>query len=75
MQKQTFTPIQVQLAAAAGQRLLQEKNLPVPMEIAKGGALGALEHILTGIANGELIVQGAEKEGPQLTSVDKGEKG
>ena len=77
MATQEVSPVQIQMAAAAGQRLLQQKDLPVPMEIAKTGALGALEGILGAIARGELVVQAAESEqkegGPQLTTVPPAE--
>lgn len=74
MAQHEVSPVQIQMAAAAGQRLLQEKDLPVPLEIAKSGALGMLEGVLGAIARGELIVQAPEpEEGPQLTAVPDAE--
>ena len=73
MAQQEISPQQIAMACAAGQRLLQEKDLPVPLEIAKSGALGMLEGILGAIARGELVVQAAEQpEGPQLAAVPDG---
>ena len=75
--QQQLTPQQIVVAAAAGTRLLQEKDLPVPMEIAKGGSLGVLEQILGAIANGQLVVMQApeqQPEGPQLTAVEDAEE-
>lgn len=64
MAQQEVSPVQIQMAAAAGQRLLQEKDLAVPLEIAKSGALGVLEGLLGAIARGELVVSAApEQEG------------
>jgi hypothetical protein len=44
------------MAASAGVELLSIKDLPVPMSIAKGGALAILEGMLQAIARGELVV-------------------
>lgn len=62
----SLTPQQVALAAAAGQRLLQLKDLPVPLELAKSGALGALEAVLGGIITGELILSQAPVPHPDV---------
>ena len=56
MQSQQVTPVQIQMAASAGVELLAIKDLPVPMSIAKGGALSVLEGMLQAIARGELVV-------------------
>lgn len=56
MAKQQVTGVQVQMAASAGVKLLQVDDLPVPMIIAKGGALGVLEGMLGALANGELVL-------------------
>ncbi len=56
MAKQEVTAVQVQMAAAAGVKLLQVDDLPVPMSIAKSGALSILEGMLQALANGEVIL-------------------
>ena len=56
MPKQEVTPAQVALAAAAGVKLLQVEDLPVPLSIAKTGALGILESMLTALASGEVVL-------------------
>ncbi len=56
MQSQQVTPVQIQMAASAGVELLAIKDLPVPMSIAKSGALSVLEGMLQAIARGELVV-------------------
>ena len=56
MAKQEVTAIQVQMAAAAGVKLLQVDDLPVPMSIAKSGALSILEGMLGALANGEVVL-------------------
>lgn len=56
MAKQEVTPVQVQMAAAAGVKLLQVDDLPVPLIVAKTGALGILEGMLQALANGELVL-------------------
>jgi len=55
-QQQQVTPVQIQMAASAGVELLAIKDLPVPMSIAKSGALSVLDGMLQAIARGELIV-------------------
>lgn len=57
MAKQEVTPVQIQMAAAAGVKLLQVDDLPVPLVVAKTGALGILEGMLTALANGEVVLQ------------------
>ena len=54
MAKTEVSAQQVQMAAAAGVELLANKDLPVPLGVAKSGALGILEGMLTAIANGVL---------------------
>jgi hypothetical protein len=56
MAKQEVTPVQVQMAAAAGVKLLQVDDLPVPLIVAKTGALGILESMLNALANGEVVL-------------------
>jgi hypothetical protein len=56
MAKQEVTAVQVQMAAAAGVTLLQVDDLPVPLKVAKSGALGVLEGMLQAIANGEVVL-------------------
>jgi hypothetical protein len=66
MAKQEVTPVQVQMAAAAGVKLLQVEDLPVPLSVAKSGALGVLEGLLNGIAKGELAVGEPQAPAPQI---------
>ncbi len=56
MAKQEVSPVQVQMAAAAGVKLLKIDDLPVPMSIAKSGALNILEGMLQALASGELVL-------------------
>lgn len=56
MAKQEVTPVQIQMAAAAGVKLLQVDDLPVPLVVAKTGALGILEGMLQALANGEVVL-------------------
>jgi len=56
MAKQEITAVQVQMAAAAGAKLLQIDDLPIPLSVAKSGALGLLEGMLTALANGEVVL-------------------
>ena len=56
MAKQEVSPVQVQMAAAAGVKLLSIEDLPVPMNIAKSGALNILEGMLQALASGELVL-------------------
>lgn len=56
MAKQEVTAIQVQMAAAAGVKLLSVDDLPVPLSVAKSGALGILEGMLQAIASGEVVL-------------------
>ena len=56
MANMNVTPQQVQMAASAGAQLLKIDDLPVPMVLAKSGALSVLEGLLGAIARGELIV-------------------
>jgi len=56
MAKQEITPVQIQMAAAAGVKLLQVDDLPVPLVVAKTGALGILEGMLMALANGEVVL-------------------
>jgi hypothetical protein len=56
MAKQEVSAVQVQMAAAAGVELLKVDDLPVPLKVAKSGALGILEGMLVAIANGEVVL-------------------
>jgi hypothetical protein len=56
MAKTEVTAVQVQMAAAAGVKIMQVDDLPVPMSVAKSGALGILEGILQALANGEVVL-------------------
>ena len=69
MQSQQVTPVQIQMAASAGVELLAIKDLPVPMSIAKSGALAVLEGMLQAIARGESVLP------PGVERIDGGKKG
>lgn len=56
MAKQEVSAVQIQMAAAAGVKLLQVDDLPVPLSVAKSGALGVLEGMLQALANGEIVL-------------------
>lgn len=60
MAKQEVSAVQVQLAASAGLKLLQQDDLPVPMQVAKSGALSILEGVLSALANGEVVLANPE---------------
>lgn len=62
MAKQEVSAVQVQMAAAAGVTLLQVEDLPVPLKIAKSGALGILEGMLQALASGELVLAASQPE-------------
>lgn len=62
MAKQEVTAVQVQMAAAAGVTLLQVDDLPVPLKVAKSGALGVLEGMLQALANGEVVLAQPQPE-------------
>ena len=68
MAKQEVTGVQVQLAASAGVKLLQVDDLPVPMVIAKSGALSILEGFLQALANGELVLTPPPPASPEVAS-------
>lgn len=68
MAKQEVTAAQVQMAAAVGVRLLQVDDLPVPMSIAKSGALSILEGVLGALANGEVILVPPPTQNPQVAA-------
>ena len=44
------------MAAAAGVKLLQVDDLPVPLAVAKSGALGILDGMLQALANGTVVL-------------------
>ena len=56
MTVQQVSPVQVQMAAAAGVQLLSNPDLPVPMAIAKTGNLSILEGILQSLAQGQVVL-------------------
>ena len=62
MAKQEVSAVQVQMAAAAGVTLLQVDDLPVPLKVAKSGALGVLEGMLQAVASGELVLAAPQPE-------------
>ena len=68
MAKQEVTGVQVQMAAAAGVKLLQIDDLPVPMVISKSGALSILEGLLSALANGELVLAPPPPASPQVAA-------
>jgi hypothetical protein len=66
MAKQEVTAVQVQMAASAGVKLLQVDDLPVPMHIAKSGALSVLEGLLGALASGEVVLAPPPPQNPQV---------
>lgn len=66
MAKQEVSAVQVQMAASAGVKLLQVDDLPVPMSIAKSGALSILEGLLNALANGEVVLAPPPPQNPQV---------
>lgn len=60
MAKQEISAVQIQMAAAAGVELLQVDDLPVPLKVAKSGALGVLEGMLGALASGEVVLANPE---------------
>ena len=62
MAKQEVSAGQVQMAAAAGVKLLQQEDLMVPLSVSKSGALAILEGVLVGLANGEVVLANPEPE-------------
>ena len=56
MAKTEISPAQIQMAAAAGVKLLQQDDLLVPLSVAKSGALSILEGMLSALANGEVVL-------------------
>lgn len=89
MAKQEVSAVQVQMAAAAGVKLLSVDDLPVPLSVAKSGALGILDGMLQALASGEVILaqptepkevapvkeEGASDDPPPLREVGKGNAG
>jgi hypothetical protein len=68
MAKQEVTGVQVQMAAAAGVKLLQIDDLPVPMTIAKSGALSILEGLLNALASGEVVLSPPPPASPEVAA-------
>lgn len=60
MAKQEISAVQIQMAAAAGVELLKVEDLPVPLKVAKSGALGVLEGMLGALASGEVVLANPE---------------
>ena len=60
MAKQEISAVQIQMAAAAGVELLKVEDLPVPLKVAKSGALGILEGMLQALASGEVVLANPE---------------
>lgn len=56
MAKQEVSAVQVQMAAAAGVKMLQQDDLMVPLSVSKSGALGVLEGLLQALASGEVVL-------------------
>ncbi len=66
MAKQEITAVQIQMAAAAGVKLLQVADLPVPLSVAKSGALGILEGMLNALASGEVVLANPPEQGVEV---------
>ncbi len=64
MAKQEVSSVQIQMAASAGVQLLKIDDLPVPMNIAKSGALSILEGMLQALASGEVVLAPPAAEAP-----------
>ena len=60
MAKQEISAVQIQMAAAAGVELLKVEDLPVPLKVAKSGALGILEGMLGALVSGEVVLANPE---------------
>ena len=60
MAKQEVSAVQIQMAAAAGVKLLQQDDLLVPLAVAKSGALSVLEGMLDALAKGEVVLANPE---------------
>ena len=73
MAKQEVSAVQIQMAASAGVKLLQVDDLPVPLVLAKSGALGILEGMLQAIANGEVVLGPPPAETPEKKAGSDGE--
>lgn len=72
-QQTTVKAEQVRVAAASGVRLLDDKDMKVPMDIAINGSLGILRMLLVGVANGQLIFSSPPKA-DQTSSLVNGDK-
>lgn len=72
-QQTTVKAEQVRMAAASGVRLLDDKDLKVPMDIAIDGSLSILRMLLVSVANGQLIFSSPPKA-DQTTSLANGDK-
>jgi hypothetical protein len=62
MAKQEVSAVQIQMAAAAGVKMLQQDDLMVPLSVSKSGALGVLEGLLQALANGEVVLAQPQPE-------------
>ena len=82
MAKQEVSAVQIQMAASAGVKLLQVEDLPVPLSVAKSGALGVLEGMLQALANGDVVLAAPPQENilqegaaPAIAPVENAEEG
>jgi hypothetical protein len=66
MAKQEVTGVQIQMAASAGVKLLQQDDLMVPLSVSKSGALSILESMLQALASGEVVLAQPAEQGVQL---------
>lgn len=62
MAKQEVSAVQIQMAAAAGVKMLQQDDLMVPLSVSKSGALGVLEGLLQALASGEVVLAQPQPE-------------
>ncbi len=62
MAKQEVSAVQIQMAAAAGVKMLQQDDLMVPLSVSKSGALGVLEGLLQALANVEVVLPQPQPE-------------
>ena len=71
-QNMQITPEQVQMAAAAGLQILNDRDLKVPVAVAKNGSVGILESILLALNSGNVVLASPENVIPP-TDPDGGE--
>ena len=51
-----ISPDQVTMAAAAGLQILNDRDLKVPIQVAKNGSVGILESILIALNTGQVVL-------------------